>query len=91
MSAISKKFVPTKEASDTFGVSSDVLKDRVESKEFKHGEHYIDIRSLGSTKPVYLWNTEAILEYWLVAPEYRGNNAIKSDGRRSRRALKLVG
>ena len=79
-----KKFVPTKEAADAFGISGDVLKDRI--SEFKYGEHYIDIRGVGSVKPVYLWNVEAILAYWKTSPEYRGS--IKQDGRRSRRTLK---
>lgn len=81
-----KNFVPTKQAAEAFSISPDVLKDRVDNKEFKHGEHYIDIRGTGSVKPVYLWNIEAILEYWQTPPEYRTN---KPD-RRSRRTLKAV-
>jgi hypothetical protein len=76
------KFVPTKEAAEAFGISGDVLKDRI--NEFKYGEHYIDIRGVGSVKPVYLWNVEAILNYWKTLPEYRGNNKT------SRRTLKAV-
>ena len=83
---LKNKFVPTKEAADAFGISGDVLKDRI--NEFKYGEHYIDIRGVGSVKPVYLWNVEAILAYWKTSPEHRGNT--KTDQRSARRALKMV-
>lgn len=79
---LKNKFVQTKEAADAFGISSDVLKDRI--NEFKYGEHYIDIRGVGSVKPVYLWNVEAILAYWKTSPEYRGTSKT------SRRTLKIA-
>lgn len=88
-----ESFVPTKVAiAELGGISSDLLRSRVESGDFEYGVHYIDARdSLTGIDPYYMWNIEAIKAKWLTPPHQRTQTTQPTNIRKSKnRILKAV-